>query len=112
MTAEALCCAASAAAAVQSPAFCLTVAATALAREAKPARKSSLAAGLVLMRLKAPTPISRDEIGGFLTRCHITPAPMARAANSEKLLRCRDSHEFISYSEWDSEADHRHIYKR
>jgi heme-degrading monooxygenase HmoA len=24
---------------------------------------------------------------------------------SEKLLRCRDAHEFISYSEWDSEAD-------
>ena len=24
---------------------------------------------------------------------------------SEKLLRCRDVHEFISYSEWDSEAD-------
>ena len=23
---------------------------------------------------------------------------------SEKLLRCRDAHEFISYSEWDSEA--------
>jgi heme-degrading monooxygenase HmoA len=24
---------------------------------------------------------------------------------SEKLLRCRDGHEFISYSEWDSETD-------
>jgi len=24
---------------------------------------------------------------------------------SEKLLRCRDAHEFISYSEWNSEAD-------
>jgi heme-degrading monooxygenase HmoA len=24
---------------------------------------------------------------------------------SEKLLRCREAHEFISYSEWDSEAD-------
>jgi heme-degrading monooxygenase HmoA len=24
---------------------------------------------------------------------------------SEKLLRCRDAHEFISYSEWASEAD-------
>ena len=24
---------------------------------------------------------------------------------SEKLLRCREVHEFISYSEWDSEAD-------
>ena len=24
---------------------------------------------------------------------------------SEKLLRCRDVHEFISYSEWDTEAD-------
>jgi heme-degrading monooxygenase HmoA len=24
---------------------------------------------------------------------------------SEKLLRCRDAHEFISYSEWDSEMD-------
>ena len=24
---------------------------------------------------------------------------------SEKLLRCKDAHEFISYSEWDSEAD-------
>jgi heme-degrading monooxygenase HmoA len=24
---------------------------------------------------------------------------------SEKLLRCRDTHEFISYSEWESEAD-------
>ena len=24
---------------------------------------------------------------------------------SEKLLRCRDAHEFISYSEWDSESD-------
>src|SRR5258708_30111737 len=24
---------------------------------------------------------------------------------SEKLLRCRDAHEFISYSEWSSEAD-------
>jgi heme-degrading monooxygenase HmoA len=24
---------------------------------------------------------------------------------SEKLLRCRSAHEFISYSEWDSEAD-------
>ena len=24
---------------------------------------------------------------------------------SEKLLRCRDVHEFISYSEWDSEVD-------
>ena len=24
---------------------------------------------------------------------------------SEKLLRCRDAHELISYSEWDSEAD-------
>jgi heme-degrading monooxygenase HmoA len=24
---------------------------------------------------------------------------------SEKLLRCRDAHEFISYSEWESEAD-------
>ena len=24
---------------------------------------------------------------------------------SEKLLRCRDAHEFISYSEWDSEID-------
>ena len=23
---------------------------------------------------------------------------------SEKLLRCREAHEFISYSEWDSEA--------
>ena len=23
---------------------------------------------------------------------------------SEKLLRCRDAHEFISYSEWDSEG--------
>jgi heme-degrading monooxygenase HmoA len=23
---------------------------------------------------------------------------------SEKLLRCKDAHEFISYSEWDSEA--------
>lgn len=24
---------------------------------------------------------------------------------SEKLLRCRSAHEFISYSEWESEAD-------
>ena len=24
---------------------------------------------------------------------------------SEKLLRCRDVHEFISYSEWETEAD-------
>jgi heme-degrading monooxygenase HmoA len=24
---------------------------------------------------------------------------------SEKLLRCRDAHELISYSEWDNEAD-------
>ncbi|MFL6796153.1 MAG: antibiotic biosynthesis monooxygenase family protein [Xanthobacteraceae bacterium] len=24
---------------------------------------------------------------------------------SEKLLRCRDTHEFISYSEWETEAD-------
>jgi heme-degrading monooxygenase HmoA len=24
---------------------------------------------------------------------------------SEKLLRCREAHEFISYSEWDSEAN-------
>ena len=24
---------------------------------------------------------------------------------SEKLLRCREAHEFISYSEWDTEAD-------
>jgi heme-degrading monooxygenase HmoA len=24
---------------------------------------------------------------------------------SEKLLRCREAHEFISYSEWDSEGD-------
>jgi len=24
---------------------------------------------------------------------------------SEKLLRCREAHEFISYSEWESEAD-------
>jgi heme-degrading monooxygenase HmoA len=24
---------------------------------------------------------------------------------SERLLRCRDSHEFISYSEWETEAD-------
>jgi heme-degrading monooxygenase HmoA len=24
---------------------------------------------------------------------------------SEKLLRCREAHEMISYSEWDSEAD-------
>ena len=24
---------------------------------------------------------------------------------SEKLLRCREAHELISYSEWDSEAD-------
>ena len=24
---------------------------------------------------------------------------------SEKLLRCRDAHELISYSEWDTEAD-------
>jgi heme-degrading monooxygenase HmoA len=24
---------------------------------------------------------------------------------SERLLRCRDAHEFISYSEWDSEED-------
>ena len=24
---------------------------------------------------------------------------------SEKLLRCRDAHEFISYSEWESETD-------
>ena len=24
---------------------------------------------------------------------------------SEKLLRCREVHEFISYSEWDTEAD-------
>jgi len=24
---------------------------------------------------------------------------------SEKLLRCRDVHEFISYSEWEAEAD-------
>ena len=24
---------------------------------------------------------------------------------SEKLLRCRQAHEFISYSEWDSDAD-------
>jgi heme-degrading monooxygenase HmoA len=24
---------------------------------------------------------------------------------SEKLLRCRDTHEFISYSEWATEAD-------
>jgi heme-degrading monooxygenase HmoA len=24
---------------------------------------------------------------------------------SEKLLRCKGTHEFISYSEWDSEAD-------
>ena len=24
---------------------------------------------------------------------------------SEKLLRCKDAHEFISYSEWDSEVD-------
>jgi heme-degrading monooxygenase HmoA len=24
---------------------------------------------------------------------------------SEKLLRCKGAHEFISYSEWDSEAD-------
>jgi len=24
---------------------------------------------------------------------------------SEKLLRCRDAHEFISYSEWETEAD-------
>jgi heme-degrading monooxygenase HmoA len=24
---------------------------------------------------------------------------------SEKLLRCREAHEFVSYSEWESEAD-------
>ena len=24
---------------------------------------------------------------------------------SEKLMRCREAHEFISYLEWDSEAD-------
>jgi len=24
---------------------------------------------------------------------------------SEKLLRCREAHEFISYSEWETEAD-------
>ena len=24
---------------------------------------------------------------------------------SEKLLRCRDAHEFISYSEWETESD-------
>jgi heme-degrading monooxygenase HmoA len=29
---------------------------------------------------------------------------------SEKLLRSREAHEFISYSEWDSEADI-HLYK-
>jgi len=27
---------------------------------------------------------------------------------SEKLLRCRDVHEFISYSEWETEADIEH----
>ena len=27
---------------------------------------------------------------------------------SEKLLRCRDAHEFISYSEWETEADIEH----
>jgi heme-degrading monooxygenase HmoA len=28
-----------------------------------------------------------------------------RGCISEKLLHCRDAHELISYSEWDSEAD-------
>jgi heme-degrading monooxygenase HmoA len=28
-----------------------------------------------------------------------------RGCISEKLLRCREAHELISYSEWDSEAD-------
>jgi len=28
----------------------------------------------------------------------------AKGVHSEKLLRCKDAPEFISYSEWDSEA--------
>src|SRR2546430_2574935 len=31
---------------------------------------------------------------------------------SEKLLRCREAHELISYSEWDTEADIEHVADR
>ena len=52
--------------------------------------------------------IDPSEVGNALRIWKQECAPLMiqqKGCISEKLLRCREAHELISYSEWDSEAD-------
>ena len=57
-----------------------------------------------LIHIKIDPSESENAMRVWKTEC----APLMirqQGCISEKLLRCREAHEFISYSEWDSEAD-------
>src|SRR6266404_3180871 len=56
-----------------------------------------------LIHIKIDPSETENAIRVWKTEC----APLMiqqKGCISEKLLRCREAHEFISYSEWDSEA--------
>ena len=57
-----------------------------------------------LIHIKIDPSETENAIKIWKTEC----APLMirqKGCVSEKLLRCRDAHEFISYSEWESEED-------
>ena len=56
-----------------------------------------------LIHIKIDPSETENAVRVWKTEC----APLMirqKGCISEKLLRCREAHEFISYSEWDSEA--------
>jgi len=76
-----------------------------IAREALSRQPQEAAMSIVrLIHIKIdPTEMDR-ALRVWKTEC----APLMiqqKGCISEKLLRCREAHELISYSEWDSEAD-------
>ena len=60
-----------------------------------------------LIHIRLDPSETENAVGVWKTEC----APLMiqqKGCMSEKLLRCKDAPEFISYSEWDSEADIEH----
>ena len=57
-----------------------------------------------LIHIRLDPSETENAVGVWKTEC----APLMiqqKGCVSEKLLRCKEANEFISYSEWDSEAD-------
>ena len=57
-----------------------------------------------LIHIRLDPSETENAVGVWKTEC----APLMiqqKGCMSEKLLRCKDAPEFISYSEWESEAD-------